>query len=81
MASIMDNMKQTAQAVCDGYTKWEIEAVMKPRAENCTHHLGPRSLGRPPRDNQQYRKYFSSVQSLFHDFQVSYSGSLRFARR
>ncbi|KAI7221580.1 hypothetical protein KC333_g1648 [Hortaea werneckii] len=63
-------MKHTAQAVCDGYEKWEIDAVMAPRTQDCIHHLGPKSLGRPFRNNQQYCAYFSTVQAIFHDFKV-----------
>ncbi|GAB1737384.1 hypothetical protein NU219Hw_g1529t1 [Hortaea werneckii] len=63
-------MKHTAQAVCDGYEKWEIDAVMAPRTQDCIHHLGPKSLGRPLRNNEQYCAYFSTVQTLFHDFKI-----------
>lgn len=70
MSTLLTNMKHTAQAVCDGYERWEIDAVMAPRTQDCIHHLGPKSLGRPLRNNEQYSAYFSTVQTLFHDFKV-----------
>lgn len=70
MTSVLENMKRTAQAVCYGYEQWEVNAVLAPRADVCVHEVGPRSLGRPPKNNSQYREYFATVQSLFHDFKV-----------
>ncbi|KAI7115138.1 hypothetical protein KC343_g18671 [Hortaea werneckii] len=70
MSTILANTKHTAHAVCDGYERWEMDAVMAPRAHDCIHHLGPKSLARPLRNNEQYRAYFHTVQTLFQDFKI-----------
>ncbi|KAI6833465.1 hypothetical protein KC332_g12649 [Hortaea werneckii] len=70
MSTTLANMKHTAQAVCDGYERWGVDAVMAPRADDCIHHLGPKSLGRPLRNNEQYRAYFYTLQTLFQDFKI-----------
>ena len=58
------------QLVLDGYERWEVEAVMAPRAGNCTHQILPKSLGRQPQNNTEYRQYFATVTPLFKDFKV-----------
>ncbi|TKA65024.1 hypothetical protein B0A55_10565 [Friedmanniomyces simplex] len=70
MADLLDNMKRTAKAVVDGYNKWDIDAIMAVRADNCIHHVLPKSLGREPRNNEDYRKYFASIMPLFKDFTI-----------
>lgn len=70
-STVLENMKRTAEAVLDGYRAWEIEAIMKPRTDDCVHQLLPKSLGRPGRDNKNYREYFATVANIFKDFKVT----------
>jgi len=64
-------MELTAHTLVDAYSRWDIEAIMAPRAEDCVHQLLPLSLGRKPMNNSEYRKYFTMITPLFQDFTVS----------
>jgi len=61
-------MELTAHTLVDAYSRWDIEAIMAPRAEDCVHQLLPLSLGRKPMNNSEYRKYFTMITPLFQDF-------------
>ncbi|KAK3684537.1 hypothetical protein LTR37_020179 [Vermiconidia calcicola] len=69
--SVLDNMKRTTQATIDGYRKFEIDAIMAPRADDCVYEALPKSMGAPALDNESYREFFSTqVIPLFEDFKV-----------
>jgi hypothetical protein len=70
MSSILDSMKATAHAAIDGFNQWDIDAIMMPRAENCTHLVLPRSLGRKELNNEGYRPYFAAIMPLLRKFRV-----------
>lgn len=61
---------QTALRVIEGYNKWDIDAILAPRAENCTQQVLPYRLGRPVLNNTEYREYFSSIMPSFHNFHL-----------
>ena len=41
---------------------------MAPLADDCIHQFLPKSLGRAPRNNEEYRQYFTTVSPTFRDF-------------
>lgn len=61
---------RTALRVIEGYNKWDIEAIMAPRAASCTQRVHPVRLGRPFLNNKEYREWFASIQHAFHHFEV-----------
>ena len=70
MASNPSQLHQTAMRVIDGYNKWEIDAIMAPRADKCTQQVLPYRLNRPVLDNTQYRSFFSTLLPYFKSFNV-----------
>lgn len=70
MAAVIENMKHTTRAVLESYEKWEIEAIMAPRDDNCIHQILPMSLERPPRNNEEFRGYLTPIIPLFKGFTV-----------
>lgn len=63
-------LPKTALSVIDGYNKWDMDAIIAPRAEECTQHVLPYRLGRPAMANAQYREYFSAIMPYFSAFHV-----------
>lgn len=63
-------MKRTTHAQLDGYRKWDIDAILAPRAENCIYRYLPTSMGNPDMNNEQYRAYFSTIIPLLQGFDV-----------
>jgi hypothetical protein len=79
--TVLDNkamhskLLKTALAVIAGYNAWNMDAIMAPRAENCTHRVYPDRLGRPTLNNTAYRAYFSSLLPYFENFTVTVTGT------
>ncbi|KAI0515385.1 hypothetical protein F5B22DRAFT_607159 [Xylaria bambusicola] len=63
--------RQTALAVIDTYNKWDLEAMVAIRTEDCVHQVLPQSLGRQPLNNAEYKAYFATWIPLFKDFTVT----------
>lgn len=62
---------QTVLRALDGYNQWDIDAIIAPRAAECTQQVLPYRLGRPVRNNAEYREYFAkTVIPYFKSFQV-----------
>lgn len=61
----------TALAVVAGYNQWDIDAILAPRAPNCTHRVYPLRLPRPTLNNTAYRGYFSGILPYFKNFNVT----------
>lgn len=61
---------QTALRVIEGYNSWNIDAIMAPRAENCTQQVLPYRLNRPINNNTEYREYFKAIMPYFKAFKV-----------
>ncbi|KAK4894719.1 hypothetical protein LTR27_007107 [Elasticomyces elasticus] len=77
-SSVLDNIKRTTQQTIDGFRKWDIDAIMAPRAENCTYQALPKSLGLPPHNNKDYprRSQLSlqvEVHTILHDAEAKKS--------
>jgi hypothetical protein len=68
----LDSIKRGTEATIRGYRKWDVDAILAPRAENCTYHLLPESIGVPPRSNAEYREWYTTqIIPLFKEFKVS----------
>jgi ketosteroid isomerase-like protein len=66
---------KTALSVIAGYNAWNIDAIMAPRSENCTHRVYPDRLGRPTLNRTAYITYFSSLLPFFDNFTVTVTGT------
>lgn len=63
---------KTAHAIIKGYELWDIDAIMAPRASNCTYYTLPTSLNRPKMNNEEYRQYYTGmVMPYLKDFRVT----------
>lgn len=62
---------QTALTLIEGYNKWDIDAIMAPRAPNCVQRVYPARLDRPSLTNDEYRSYFASLMPLIEGFTVT----------
>lgn len=70
MSSLLENMKRTTRAQLDAYNKWDLDAIMTPRADDCVYRYLPESMNRPPMNNEQFREYFASILPLLQGFDV-----------
>ena len=70
MASEDSDLIKTAMKAVDGYNKWNIDAILEPRAPNCTQQVLPARLERPQLNNSEYREYFSTIMPLFKGFHI-----------
>jgi ketosteroid isomerase-like protein len=61
----------TADAFVNGYNTWTLDAILAPRAPNCTQRVIPSRLDRPTLNNDQYREYFTPILGLFREFHVT----------
>jgi hypothetical protein len=53
MPSILEDMKATTTSIMDGYRNWDIDALIAGRAEDCKQYVNPKSMGMPPRGNEE----------------------------
>ncbi|KAK3056519.1 hypothetical protein LTR09_002312 [Extremus antarcticus] len=60
----------TAISLIDGYNSWSMDAIMAPRAPNCTQKVYPLRLDRPAMGNDEYRQYFVGVMDQFKDYHL-----------
>jgi hypothetical protein len=71
-AAVLENIKRSTQATIDAYHRWDLDAILAPRADNCIYQFRPLSLKQPPRNNAEYREYYASqIIPLFQDFKVT----------
>jgi ketosteroid isomerase-like protein len=63
--------KTTAQTFINAYNDWDIEAIMDYRTPDCHQQPLPHSMGKPPKNNAQYREYFEKIMPLFSNFTVT----------
>lgn len=77
MPILRDSIKRTTQAQLDGYRKWDLDAIMAPRADNCSYRYLPESMGRPAMNNAEFREYFATVLPLLTGFSVRGRASTR----
>lgn len=69
MTTEPSQLRKTAQAAIDGYNAWDIDAILAPRAPDCTQRVYPARLNRPAFTNERYREFFTNnVQPHFEDF-------------
>lgn len=62
--------RRLAEEFVQGYSDFTVESLLKPRAENCEHHMLPTNLNRPVRTNQDYEKFFGVLKENMSDFEV-----------
>jgi ketosteroid isomerase-like protein len=62
--------KATARTFIDAYNAWDIEAIMDYRTPECLQQVLPSSMGKPAKNNTEYRTYFESIMPLFSNFTV-----------
>jgi ketosteroid isomerase-like protein len=62
--------QSTAQTFINAYNTWDIEAIMKYRTPDCQQQVLPFSMGKPAKNNTEYRSYFESIMPLFSNFTV-----------
>ncbi|KAK4565596.1 hypothetical protein LTR86_004213 [Recurvomyces mirabilis] len=65
-----NNMIRTTHRMIDGYNQWDIDAMIANRTPDCVTEILPKSMGREPMNNNEYRLYFASVMSMFKSFTV-----------
>ncbi|CAJ2502724.1 Uu.00g101180.m01.CDS01 [Anthostomella pinea] len=68
--SLAENQKRTAQAFVDGYNEWTIEALMRPRSDDCVHARLPASLNRPERNNEAYTTFFQPLSKTVKEMKM-----------
>ena len=70
MSTLLENMKRTTHTQLDGYRRWDLDAILAPRADNCIYRYLPESMERPAMNNEQFREYFSTVIPLLQGFNL-----------
>lgn len=63
--------RRTALAIIEAYNKWDIEAIMALRTDDCVQEIAPKSLGNPEKDNAGYRAWFGPMMAHFRGFTVT----------
>ncbi|KAJ9617033.1 hypothetical protein H2200_000754 [Cladophialophora chaetospira] len=58
--TVLDNMKRYDQRILDAYAAWNLDAIMADRAEECVYHARPETAGLPPRNNAEYRQWYTT---------------------
>jgi ketosteroid isomerase-like protein len=71
VSSALAAQKATARALIDAYNAWDIEAIMENRSPHCQQQALPSSMGKPAKDNVDYRRYFESIMPLFSNFTIT----------
>ena len=72
--SSLKAQKKTSQALLDAYNAWNIDQILAMRTSDCMQYILPASLGREPRNNEEYRAFFEQqMMPLFKEFAVSLS--------
>lgn len=70
MSTLLANIKRTTHAQLDAYKAWNVDAIVAPRADDCTYRYLPESMNQPTMDNDQFREYFSTIIPLLEGFDV-----------
>ena len=50
---------------------WDVDAIMAPRAPNCTQQVLPARLGRLSMDNEAYCQFFTAIMPMFKDLTLT----------
>jgi ketosteroid isomerase-like protein len=68
---VTSKLLTTAMAVINGFNQWDIDAMLAPRAANCTQRDYPYRLDSPYRTNAEVATFFSSILPYFTNFTVT----------
>ena len=71
MSAEPSTLFQTAMSLISGNNAWDIDAIIYPRAPNCTQQVLPARLGRPLMDNDSYRQFFTAIMPMFEDWTLT----------
>ncbi|OCT44851.1 hypothetical protein CLCR_06484 [Cladophialophora carrionii] len=58
--TVLENMKRYTQRLLDAYAAWDLDAILADRAEECVYHARPGTTGLPPRNNAEYREWYTT---------------------
>jgi hypothetical protein len=58
-------------AVIASYNQWDTDAIIAPRAPNCTQRTFPERLGAAPMNNTAYQGFISTIMPYFSNFTVT----------
>jgi hypothetical protein len=70
MASTLTNMKRVTEAFIEGFNTYNLDAIIGPRTPDCLQHVQPKTLGRPPQSNDDYRQQMTTAWESFTDWKV-----------
>lgn len=68
---VASQLLTTALAVIAGYNQWDKDAILAPRAPNCTQRTFPERLGVAPLNNTAYGAFISQIMPYFANFTVN----------
>ncbi|KAI4144770.1 MAG: hypothetical protein LQ340_006538 [Diploschistes diacapsis] len=71
MGPTRNDLITTAYALVNSYRTWTMDAIMSLRSTDCIHRILPASRKQPPRSNEDYRAFFSTMIPVFQDFTPS----------
>lgn len=71
MSTVLANIKSATHAVIDGFNAGDVDAIMAPRAPNCTFNILPKSMNRPANGNEEYRAFITRLLPVLKNFTVS----------
>jgi ketosteroid isomerase-like protein len=63
--------KSTSKAFIDAYNAWDLEGIMGYRGPDCLQQIYPSSMGKSPKNNAEYRKYFENIMPIFSNFTIT----------
>ncbi|KAK5173537.1 uncharacterized protein LTR77_002218 [Saxophila tyrrhenica] len=70
MSSNLDNQKSLTAKFIKIEEAWDIEANIQLRTNDCIYHLRPTTLGHPPRNNDEFREFYTSLKALWTDYKL-----------
>ena len=70
-SNLAESMRATTAALVMAFDgKWETEATLAPRADDCVHTILPASLGIPAKSNDEFAARFDKIKHLILDAKV-----------
>jgi ketosteroid isomerase-like protein len=71
MALTREKLLQLGKNLVAGYNAWDIDSILSIRTPDCVWHILPGSRARSFRNNEEYRKFFSTMIPAFKNFTLS----------
>lgn len=76
MTSTLANMKRVTEAFIEGFTTYNLDAIVGSRTPECLQYVQPKTLGRPPLSNEDYKQQMTTAWQSFTDWKVRGASSL-----